>query len=71
MGERWEYKIVHVSADRWTRTGLPEELNQHFDKLGTEGWELVGTEAIIRPNLFRAAGQTVGIVAFFKRRLPG
>jgi hypothetical protein len=50
---------------------LPEELNQHFDKLGTEGWELVGTEAIIRPNLFRAAGQTVGIVAFFKRRLPG
>ena len=68
MDERWEYQIIHVSAVQWTGTGLPTELNLEFDRLGTDGWELVGTQGIIRPTLFRSA-QTVGIVAFFKRGL--
>ena len=67
----WEYKIVHVRADGWSSTGLPADLNEQFDRLGGEGWELVGTEALIRPALFRGAGHTVGIIAFFKRGLPG
>jgi hypothetical protein len=68
MDECWEYKIVHVSADRWTRTGLPADVNEQFDKFGAEGWELVGTEGIIRPSRFWPGGKTVGIVGFFKRR---
>jgi hypothetical protein len=71
MCERWEYKIVHIVAERWTGTGLPSDLNEQFDKYGADGWELVGTESIIRPSLFRSAGTTVGIVGFFKRRLSG
>lgn len=71
MGERWEYKIVHVPADRWTGTGLPADVNQEFDRLGADRWELVGTESIIRPSAFWSAGKTVGVVGFFKRRLPG
>jgi hypothetical protein len=71
MRDRWEYKIVHVVADRWTGTGLPSDLNQEFDKLGADGWELVATDAIIRPNWFGFAGTTVGLVGFFKRPLPG
>ena len=71
MAERWEYKIVHISAERWTGTGLPPDLNEQFDKFGSEGWELVGTEAIIRPSWFWSAGHTVGIVGFFKRPLHG
>ena len=69
MGERWEYKIVYVSTDRWTRTGLPSDINEKFDKFGDDGWELAGTEAIIRPSWFWSAGKTVGIVGFFKRRV--
>jgi len=38
MDERWEYKIIHVSAVRWTGTGLPTDFNQEFDKLGNDGW---------------------------------
>ena len=68
MDERWEYKIVHVTADRWTGTGLPSEINEEFDKFGAEGWELVGTEGIVRPAWFYAA-KTVAIVGFFKRPL--
>jgi hypothetical protein len=71
MSERWEYKIVHVSAKRWTSTGLPADLNEQFDKFGADGWELVGTDAIIRPSWFWSTGTTVGILAFFKRRLQG
>jgi hypothetical protein len=71
MVERWEYKIVYFSAERWTATGLPADLNEHFDKLGVEGWELVGTEAIIRPSWLWSAGKTVGVVGFFKRPLNG
>ena len=66
MGERWEYKIVHVDANRWTSTGLPADINEEFDRIGADGWELVGTEAITR-----GSGNTVGLVGFFKRRLPG
>lgn len=68
MEERWEYKIVHISADRWTGTGLPADINEEFDKFGADGWELVGTEGIIRPVWFRSA-MTTGIVGFFKRRM--
>ncbi len=71
MSERWEYKIVHILAERWTGTGLPSDLNVQFDQFGADGWELVGTESIIRPSWFCSAGKTVGIVGFFKRRLAG
>jgi hypothetical protein len=60
-----------VSAVRWTGTGLPKDLNEEFDKLGTDGWELVGTQGIIRPTFFFWSAQTVAIVAFFKRRVRG
>jgi hypothetical protein len=68
MSERWEYKIVWVDAGRWTSTGLPGDLNEEFDAWGAEGWELVGTEGIVRSGR-GDAGSTAGIVAFFKRRL--
>ena len=71
MVERWEYKIIHFSTERWTATGLPADLNEQFDAFGADGWELVGTEAIIQPSWFSSAGKTVGVVGYFKRRLPG
>jgi hypothetical protein len=71
MEQIWEYKIVHFSSQRWTSTGLPSDINERFDEFGKQGWELVATEAIIRPTFFWWGGTTVGIVAFFKRRLPG
>jgi hypothetical protein len=71
MGERWEYKIVYVSAEQWTSTGLPDDTNEQFDKFGAEGWELVATEAITRPGWFWSTVITVAIIGFFKRRLQG
>ncbi len=71
MAERWEYKVIYFSADRWTSIGLPSDLNEKIDGYGAEGWELVGTEAVIRPNWVGCASKTVGIVGFFKRRGGG
>jgi hypothetical protein len=68
MSERWEYKIVYVDALRWTNTGLPSELNEDFDRLGAEGWELVSIESITRRTLF-GGNQTAGLVAIFKKSL--
>ena len=70
MDEKWEYKIVYSSAERWTATGLPADLNQKYDEFGADGWELVGTESVERPSFFPWGGsKTVCVVAFFKRRL--
>jgi hypothetical protein len=66
---KWEYKIVYIHAARWTKTGLPTELNQDFDAWGAEGWELVGTEAVDRQGLLSLGSYTSAIVAFFKRRI--
>ena len=67
---KWEYKIVRIDANRWTDTGLPNELNQDFDQWGAQGWELVGTESLIRQGFswfFFSGSYTDGIIAFFRR----
>jgi hypothetical protein len=69
MADRWEYKIVYVGAERWTSTGLPSDLNENFDAWGAEGWELASTESIQRQTFFSYGSTTVGLVAFFKRRV--
>lgn len=70
MGEKWEYKILHISAERWTGTGLPADLNQRFDEIGAQGWELVGFVSMDRPSFIPWGGsKTVGVVATFKRRV--
>jgi hypothetical protein len=68
MADSWEYKIVHCSAQRWTGTGLPDDINETFDQYGRKGWELVTVESIERPSFFPWGGSTtVGLVAFFRR----
>ncbi|MBL7935606.1 MAG: DUF4177 domain-containing protein, partial [Bacteroidia bacterium] len=41
---KWEYKIVYINARKNTSTGIPEDINDQFDKYGKEGWELVKVE---------------------------
>ena len=68
---KWEYKVVHVQAFKWTRTGLPKDLGERFDQWGSEGWDLVRVEPILRSGLlFLGIGSNVrtdAFVAFFKR----
>jgi hypothetical protein len=69
MPTKWEYKIVDINALRWTRTGLPADVNQKFDEWGAQGWELVATESVIRKGWFIYGSETASIVAFFKRQI--
>ncbi len=70
---KWEYKIVYINARKRTSTGLPEEINQEFDKYGKEGWDLVKVEPKLNGG-FMAFGfgwlrQTEAYIAFFKKAL--
>ncbi len=68
---KWEYKIAHISTSQWSSTGLPQDVNEQFDKWGDEGWELVKVEPIHTGGLillgFGTTTRTVALVAFFKR----
>jgi hypothetical protein len=68
---RWEYKIVYIDTGRWTSTGLPNDVNEQFDKWGAEGWELVRTEAILSRGFMATGSYTAGLIAFFKRPASG
>ena len=67
----WEYKIVYISAKKWTSTGLPDEINEEFDRYGADGWELIKVEPKLDGGFmvfgFGWIRQTVGYVALFKR----
>jgi len=68
---RWEYKVVHISAERWTATGLPKDLNERFDAWGADEWELIRIEPLLRGGFFLggfgSATRTAAFVAVFKR----
>ena len=68
---KWEYKIVHIDATRWTSTGLPKELGERFDEWGNEEWELVRIEPIHTGGsfviFFGTFTRTDGFIAIFKR----
>ena len=68
MVERWEYKILFVPTfvSPWSRP--PTDINEQFDQLGAEGWELVGSEPVLAPAIFFCSAQKLGYSAFFKRR---
>lgn len=70
---KWEYKIVYINAKKNTSTGIPEEINDQFDKYGKEGWELVKVEPKLDGGImffgFGWIHQTVGYLAFFKKPL--
>ncbi len=46
MNERWEYRVIDVSANLAGRPG--EKVEQTLNELGEQGWELV---AALRSNL--------------------
>jgi hypothetical protein len=68
--EKWEYKIVKVEAKTkaggWSnkiKTELPSDLEEVFNELGDEGWELV---AIFTPIM---VGRSEDFFCFFRKRV--
>ncbi len=70
----WEYKVVYISSEKWTSTGLPDDINVEFNNWGAEGWELVKIEPRLTGGFFifgfGVATSTAGYVAFFKKSKP-
>ena len=70
---KWEYKIAYINAKKQTSTGLPDDINDLFDKYGKDGWELVKVEPKLNGGImffgFGWIQQTVGYLAFFKKPL--
>jgi len=71
ISDRWEYKILQINTRKWPGPGPPTHVNELFDKLGDEGWELVKIESLLGGGVFAfgfgTATSTDSILAFFKR----
>ena len=67
---KWDYMIAQTLATEWTSTGLPNQVTERFKEWGREGWDLIGTESIVKSGLLGGVA-TVVIVAFFKRPIAG
>ena len=39
MTQQWEYKVIHINAQQWTGSGLPNNLNDTLDELGADSHE--------------------------------
>ncbi|MDR0385115.1 MAG: DUF4177 domain-containing protein [Prevotellaceae bacterium] len=63
----WEYKIVYINATRQNISGLPDDINENFDRWGSEGWELVKVEPKLSCGFLGFGTYTEGYVAFFKK----
>jgi hypothetical protein len=61
---KWEYRTVMLEASRWFLGGKIDGnlFNDHLNKLGEEGWELISTFDTNFTN-----GGTRDVVAVFKR----
>ena len=63
---KWEYKVMLVRVKGLVFSGLPEDVGVKLDEYGSEGWELVGVEPILRKGLI-AGSFTDSFALFFKR----
>ena len=70
---RYEYKLLHFKAGMGSVSGLPDDLNLQFDKLGSEGWEYVDMKPLLSGGLFFLVigifSNTKSFVAIFRREL--
>lgn len=60
---RWEYKIINIRSEQYR---LDPAASEQLDKLGEEGWELVGLTSV---NF--KTGATDNIAMVFKRPVQG
>jgi len=49
---KFEYKLFYFRAGLATASGLPEELNDEFNRLGADGWEYVDMKPILTGGFF-------------------
>ena len=68
MIERWEDQDIYINALQCPGSDLPNNINEHCDKLGLQSWKIVGSKAVQRASLLMLGSNTAGIIATFKRR---
>ena len=57
MSKQWSYQMVEIKPDVWGRV-KPNVIQDHINKLGMQGWELVSVVS---------HGLALPMFAFFKR----
>lgn len=64
--QKWEYHTLKLETTGWFAGGKLDDakLNEHMNKLGLQGWELVSAF-----DTNQAYGQSKDVVAIFKRAL--
>lgn len=68
---QWEYKLLVIKTFMNTATGLDDNLNEKFNELGADRWQLVEMQPVLKKGFFFGGigntSYTDSIVAVFKR----
>ncbi|WNJ17142.1 DUF4177 domain-containing protein [Pontibacter sp. G13] len=67
--KQYEYKLVNINSNWFGKPRRQQEIHEHFNQWGAQGWELVSLTPIIEGNVFTNASDTKDLVAVFKREI--
>jgi hypothetical protein len=66
---KYEYKIITPEMKGWVKKKVSEDTDELLNKLGQEGWELIGVTPVTANTGTSWGGTTASFVFFFKRPL--
>ncbi|VXC33019.1 conserved hypothetical protein [Flavobacterium sp. 9AF] len=65
--KKFEYKLLTINVAHFKKDSFQLELDEKFQKWGSEGWELVKMEAINSSSVFLHGATTEKFFIIFKR----
>lgn len=68
--KKFEYKVLNLTAKDLSDEAFLRELNNAFNKWGSEGWDLIKMESIEKGSYMTMGSKTSAFVLVFKRELP-
>jgi hypothetical protein len=68
MMDKWEYKVITPKMEGWITKKVSDNTFEELNKLGQEGWELIGVTPVTANKGTSWGGTTASFVFFFKRK---
>ena len=65
--QKFEYKLLTISASHLSKSNFQAEINAKFRHWGNEGWELVKMEPVLKSGIFSIGSYTTDFLVVFKR----
>lgn len=64
---KFEYKVITISAGDLKHRSVMEEIDHRFNEWGSQGWELIKLEPIIKGSALTMGSKTNSFLVVFSR----